>query len=162
MQIYLIRHGIAAERGTYADDTKRPLTEKGIVKTKKVAQKLIEKGITFDYLLSSPFVRAYQTAEILKNAELCQKILIHEPLKQGGNINVWIEWLKNHFNDEHKIALVGHEPDLTSWAEMLVYGFLREKFVLKKAGIIGLKIENNANPIGNCELFLLTAPKWFI
>ena len=162
MQIYLIRHGIAAKKGTYADDTKRPLVEKGVVKTKKVAQRLLDKGITFNHLLSSPFVRAYQTAEILQEAGLCPYITTHEPLKQGGDIDVWIEWLKNHFNNEEQIALVGHEPDLTSWAEMLIYGVLKEKLILKKSGIIGLQLTENINPIGNCELFLFTAPKWFI
>lgn len=66
MELYLIRHGIAAERGTYPKDEERPLTEKGRAKTQKVAQRLYALGLRFDFILTSPLVRARQTAEILK------------------------------------------------------------------------------------------------
>lgn len=162
MEIYLIRHGIAAERGTYAKDGERPLTEKGISKTTKVAQKLLDRGITFEHILSSPLVRAYQTAKILKNTGLGKQIKLHEPLAIGGDIQLWLQWLSNNYNNEHKIALVGHQPDLTNWAEMLVFGSIQDRFILKKAGIIGIKILDKIKPIGNGELFLLTSPKWFV
>lgn len=161
MEIYIIRHGIAAVKGTYAEDAQRPLIEKGINKTKKVAQRLSDMGVAFKYILSSPFVRAYQTAKILQSAGLGE-ITTHEPLAKDGNIELWLEWLSDNYNEEHKIALVGHEPDLTNWAEMLIFGSINEKLILKKSGIIGIKISNKTKPIGNSELFLLNSPKWFI
>ena len=162
MEIYLIRHGIAAERGTYTKDGERPLTEKGINKTTKVAQKLLDIGVTFEYILSSPLVRAYQTAEIFKNVGLGKQITLYEPLAIGGDIQLWLQWLNDNYNKEYQIALVGHQPDLAHWAEILVFGNICNRFMLKKAGIIGIKIPNKTEPIGNSELFLLTSPKWFI
>ena len=162
MEVYLVRHGIAAPKGTYAEDAERPLTEEGIEKTTEVAQRLLDMGIIFEYLLSSPLVRAYQTAEILKNIGLAEEITLHEPLATGGDIQLWLQWLNNNYNDESKVALVGHRPDLGHWAEMLVFGSIQDKFILKKAGILGMKILNQTEPIGNSELFLLTSHKWFI
>ena len=162
MEIYLIRHGIAVERSIYVRDTERPLTEKGINKTTKVAQKLLEIGITFEYILTSPLVRAYKTAEILKNVGIAKDITTYEPLQPGGDIQRWLQWLSNNYSKNSKIALVGHQPDLGHWAEMLVFGSIRNQLVLKKAGIIGINITNKIEPIGNSELFLLTSPKWFI
>ena len=54
-EIYIIRHGIAAERGeAYPDDSKRPLTAKGIARLKKEAKSLEELGIAFDQIITSP------------------------------------------------------------------------------------------------------------
>jgi len=58
--------------------------------------------------------------------------------------------------------LVGHQPNLGNWAEMLVWGTIKNKIIVKKAGIIGLSIPDQEMPIGNSELFLLTSPKWLL
>lgn len=162
MEVYLIRHGIAAQRGTYTKDTERPLTKKGISKTTKVAQRLLEVGISFEHILSSPLVRAYQTAEILINTGLGKQITLYKPLAISGDIELWLQWLNDNYNEESQIALIGHQPDLAYWTEMLVFGNICDCITLKKAGIIGIKILNETEPIGNSELFLLTSPKWFI
>ena len=161
MEVYLIRHGIAAERGTYAEDDERPLIDKGRTKTKKVAQSLKEIGISFDVILTSPLVRAKQTADILFETGLSSQLEIFASLAPGGNIQDWVTW-QCHKNNQHKsVALVGHQPDLGIWTEMLVWGTVQEKLVVKKAGVIGIKftsIDNNL--IGNGELFLLSSPKF--
>jgi phosphohistidine phosphatase len=162
MEIYLLRHGIAAEKGIYTRDSERPLTEKGIVKTTKVAQHLLSLDIFFNHILSSPLVRAYQTAEICKKIGLGAEITLNKSLAPDGDIQIWLRWLLDNYNETHKIALVGHQPDLGNWAEMLVIGKIKERLVLKKAGIIGIKITDKMKPIGNSELFLLTSPKWFV
>jgi phosphohistidine phosphatase len=162
MEIYLVRHGIAAEKGIYAQDAERPLTEKGITKTTKVAQHLFSLGVSFEAILSSPLIRAYQTAEILKKVGLGKQITTDNFLAPDGDIQLWLQWLSDNYDDTHKIALVGHQPDLGNWAEMLVIGKIKEQLVLKKAGIIGIKITDKMKPIGKSELFLLTSPKWFI
>jgi phosphohistidine phosphatase len=164
MEVYLIRHGIAAEHGTYTNDDERPLVKQGRIKTKKVAQKLDSLGQKFDLILTSPLVRAYQTAEILEKVGLSQKIEIFPPLAPHGNIQKWVEWHTSFFpaNPDLQLALVGHQPHLGHWAEMLVWGSIREQIIVKKSGLIGLKVPNIDNPIGKSELFLLTSPKWLI
>ena len=164
MEVYLIRHGIAEERGTYADDSKRPLTTKGKVKTTKVAQHIVDIGLEFDLILTSPLVRAAQTASILQQAGLSKKTETYLPLKPDGAIAEFVTWLQQYQlnNPAAKIALVGHQPDLGNWAEMLLWGTIKGQIILKKAGIIGLKIPSMGTPIARSTLFLHTAPKWLI
>src|SRR5438552_8109471 len=70
-ELYLIRHGLAAERGeAYPDDSKRPLTSRGIQRLKREAKALNALDVSFDVILTSPFVRTRQTAEDRKSTRL--------------------------------------------------------------------------------------------
>ena len=61
-ELYIVRHAIAAERGSeWPDDTKRPLTERGINRFKEVVKGLRRLDITVDEVFTSPLVRARQT-----------------------------------------------------------------------------------------------------
>ncbi len=164
MELYLIRHGIAAVRGTYTNDDERPLVTKGISKTQEVARKLRSIGLEFDLILSSPLVRAFQTAEILLEADLSSNLEPFTSLKPGGKIQEWLHWLQERRNNNslNNLALVGHQPDLGNWAEMLVWGSIRNQIIIKKAGIVGLRLPDSTEILGNSDLFLLTSPKWFI
>ena len=148
----------------YADDEQRPLTAKGISKTTKVAQALFTKGVRFDLILTSPLVRASQTAKILQQANLASEVMTSNCLKPQGNIEEFVRWLQQE-RDRRQIgslALVGHQPDLGNWAEMLVWGAIKGQIIVKKAGIVGLKLPENGTPIARSTLFLLTPPKWII
>jgi phosphohistidine phosphatase len=162
MEVYLIRHGIAAVRGTYLDDEARPLTDRGIEKTNLVAKRCRSIGLQFDVILSSPLVRAEQTAKIFQEANLKSSIEYCDFLAPDGDIQDWLQWLKQEDRSLKQLALVGHQPDLGNWAELLVWGNCQEKLILKKAGIIGVEIDNFENILGNCQLFLLTSPKWLL
>ena len=165
MELYLIRHGIAADREAYASDENRLLTDKGHQKTAKVAKGLHHQGLRFDLILTSPLVRAKQTATILQDAGLCSHIEEFPALAPDGNISVWVQWLEEwqHQNaDSQSIALVGHQPDLGNWAEILVWGKSQEKLVLKKAGMIGLTLPKQGTLIGQSLMFLLVSPKWLL
>ena len=163
MKIYFIRHGIAAERGTYTDDEKRPLIEKGINKTTKVAKRLSTIGVNFDLILTSPLIRAYQTAEILKEANLAKTIQTFAPLKPHGNIEEWLQWLRSQKKEKYSsLALVGHQPDLGNWIEMLIWGTVKNQITVKKVGIVGLHLPTIGTPVARSSLFLLSSPKWLI
>ena len=165
MELYLIRHGIAADREAYANDEERPLTEKGRQKTGQVAKQLRQKGLHFDLILTSPLVRARETAAILLDVGLSSQVEEFTSLAPDGDINTWVSWLKEwqqNAKSDRGLALVGHQPDLGNWAETLVWGEAKEKLVLKKAGVIGLNIPETKIPIGHSELFLLISPKWLL
>ena len=159
-QVYLIRHGIAVDRALADQDETRPLTEKGRKKTKEVAKAIKETGVSFDQILTSPLLRARETAEILKDKGLTQHLETFSPLTPHGNIQDWLNWWENC--QQETVALVGHQPNLGNWAELLVWGKAEEKLVVKKAGIIGLNCPENESPFGKSELFLLTSPKWLL
>ena len=156
----MIRHGIAAERGTYSQDDERPLTQEGQQKTRQVAQRLHELKLRFDLILTSPLVRAQQTAEILQTVGLSAAVDISSHLAPDGRLEDWLNWLQGwQATGGSCLALVGHEPDLSSWAETLLWGQSRDKFILKKAGVIGLTLPTTGSPIGNSQLFWLAPPR---
>lgn len=163
-ELYLIRHGIAAERGTYLNDGDRPLTEKGRIRTIQMAQRLQELGWQVDTLISSPLVHAQQTAEILVAEGRASAYETMALLAPAGSLQTWLGWLalwqKQH--PQGKLALVGHEPDLSQWAQQLVQGATHDRWVLKKAGIIGVIVPEARRAIAQSELFWLVPPRLFL
>jgi phosphohistidine phosphatase len=164
MELYLVRHGIAADVSEYVQDEDRPLTDKGKEKTHKVAERLYAINVRWDRILTSPLIRAQQTAEILKAAGLSEEIETFPPLAPSGKVQDWLDWYEQWRYNENKIslALVGHQPNLGNWAETLLWGSATGRFLLKKAGVIGLNLPEAGNPVANSELFLFTSPKWLL
>ena len=167
-QLYLIRHGIAVDRHPQQEDIQRPLTAKGRDRTTQVAQRLKGLGLHFDTLLSSPLVRAYETAEILVFQGLAPYYTRHDALAPEGHLSTWLPWLEawQAQHPQGSLALVGHEPDLTQWAQRLVSGAWArgpesppETWQLKKAGVIGLHLPAAATALGGSTLFWLTPPR---
>ncbi len=160
-QLYLIRHGIAAERGTFSRDADRPLTTEGEAKLYKVAQRLQAMGIWFDLIQTSPLVRAKQTAEILYTAGLSSQVVESTQLAPSGDLHYWLaDWQGQLL--PARLAIVGHEPNLSEWAELLIFGQVCGRLVMKKAGIIGLNVPLTPPFVGNSTLFWLTPPKLLI
>jgi phosphohistidine phosphatase len=163
MELYLIRHGIAQARDFSLKDEDRTLTKVGQDKTKEIAKRLYELGLRFDVILTSPLVRSHQTAEIFAQMQLTSQLQVATDLAPNGNIHSWLDWLEQQqYSPDSKLALIGHQPDLGHWASMLVWGEVTEKLILKKAGTIGLTLPEVGSPLGGCEMFLLTPPKFLI
>lgn len=162
--LYLIRHGIAAERGTYQNDDQRPLTKEGDRKTRKVARRLKDLNLQFDIIFSSPLVRAHQTADILLSFGLSSTIEDCSALAPDGNLNDWLTQQYKTWSqlDGKNLALVGHQPDLGNWAELLLWGNSKDALIVKKAGVIGITLPATGSPLGNSQLFWLTPPKFLL
>lgn len=163
-EVFFIRHGIAAERGTYANDGDRPLTEKGRQRTAAVAARLVQLDCRVEKILSSPLVRAQQTTELLLGAGIASEAETLADLAPEGSLSDWLSWLGT-WQDDHpisRLALVGHEPDLSAWAQQLVTGQDSDRWQLKKAGVIGVTVPEAAGAIGNSELFWLTPPRFLV
>jgi phosphohistidine phosphatase len=121
IELYLVRHAIAAQRGEeYPDDTKRPLTQRGAARFRQVVQGLRVLGIELDQILTSPLVRTRQTAEILA-AGLQSPPPITEltALAPEGSIPDVLTALGKHARQE-RLALVGHEPGIGELAAHLI------------------------------------------
>ena len=161
--LYVIRHGIAADRALYAQDGDRPLTSGGQQKTEKVAKRLVALGISVHQIVTSPLVRAHQTAEILKAATLSDRLTVSPYLAPGGNLEDWLNWwMQDDPSDEATVAIVGHEPDLGEWVERLVWGEAKQHLVVKKAGVLGVSLPVGQPAIGQSELFWLTPPRFLL
>ena len=160
MKLYIIRHGIAADQAEYVRDQDRPLTPEGDRKTAKVAQQLHQMQIHFDLILTSPLIRAKQTAKILKQEGLSDQLEKSAHLAPAGDIKHWLKWLEPwRENGGTSLAIVGHQPNLGNWAEILLWGQATDSLVVKKAGIIGLTLPELGSPIARSHLFWLTPPK---
>ena len=121
LELYLIRHGVAAERGEeFPDDSKRPLTSDGIARLKKEAKALDMLDVGFDQILSSPLVRAKQTADVF--AEVMKgkpPVATTDALTPAGSPAAVIQELGKHMR-KARVALVGHEPNMGELAAHLI------------------------------------------
>jgi phosphohistidine phosphatase len=164
VELYLIRHGIAQEREAGIKDEDRHLSKEGRQKTEKVAQRLLKLGLQFDLIVTSPLVRAHQTAEILVAAGLSSQLEESTHLAPGGNLSSWlVYWLEpKNYSQNTQLALVGHEPDLSNWTEILLWGEVKGCLVLKKAGMIGVKLPEAGSVVGRSQMFWLTPPKFLL
>jgi len=164
VELYLIRHGIAQEATSEIKDEERSLTEQGRKKTQKIAQRLKNLNFQFNLIATSPLVRARQTADILILTGLSSQLEECSYLAPGGSIQDWIaQWLTpKNFPPSTRLALVGHEPCLSNWAEILVWGEAKNNLVLKKAGTIGIEIPETTPVVGHCQMFWLTPPRYLL
>jgi phosphohistidine phosphatase len=112
-ELYLVRHGLAADRGPeYPDDGKRPLTSQGISRLKREASALVELDVAFDVILTSPLVRCRQTAEIFATSLRSKPPIVNsDALLPGGTFGALLDELGRH-GRRQRLALVGHEPDI--------------------------------------------------
>ena len=121
VRLYLVRHAIAAERGRqWPDDRKRPLTSKGRTRMRVAVRGLAKLDVHLDVVLTSPLVRAVQTAELLV-AGLAPKPVLTETvaLEPEAPPTAVASALRLHRRAK-AIALVGHEPGLGLLAEWLL------------------------------------------
>src|SRR3954469_6440941 len=108
-ELYLIRHGLAEERGeAWPDDAKRPLTEEGISRLRKSARGLQRLGVAVDLVVTSPLVRTRQTAEIVAaGLDPHPHITTADSLAPGATVAAMLSDLEKHAKRE-RIAIVGH------------------------------------------------------
>ncbi len=152
MTIYLVRHGPAEERGGPGPDAERALTRPGKSKTKKAMKGFVRLGARPDLVLSSPLVRAWETAEILAAAlgrvgSSAGRPRVEEDLAPGGDALALLHRLEA---GPDAVALVGHEPDLSRLGALLAGGV----FELKKAG--AARIDGAPSPGGGRLVWLAT------
>jgi phosphohistidine phosphatase len=167
MYLYLIRHGIAEDldplvSNSIASDEIRTLTKTGRKKFTQVATQLQKLELTFDLIITSPLVRARQTAEILIDHQIGSQLEISQDLKPSGNLLSWLTaWNARAIHTAiPTLALVGHEPNLSEWAELLIFGKVCHKLILKKGGVIGLKFLDHQVGIEMAQLHCVIPPKY--
>ena len=140
LELYLVRHAIAAERGPdYPDDSKRPLTNEGISRFRKEAKALAALGVDFEHIISSPLVRTKQTADILAAAVPSQPtVTTSDSLAPAGTPTAVFQELAKHMR-KPRIALVGHEPNIGELAARLIGS--RTPIEFKKGAICRIDFE---------------------
>lgn len=161
MRLYIVRHGIAIDREDPKSpaDPERYLTEEGIKKTTQVAKGIAGMGAAPDLLVSSPYVRAMQTAEIFAAALKYpkQKIRQSNALLPGADPARLFQELAKQA-ESASVFCFGHAPQLDRViAEAL--GSKRSVTALKKSAVALIELEGGSPPSGLLEW--LATPKMF-
>ncbi len=161
MEMFLLRHGIAVERGTagFKKDSARPLVPKGKKQLKKICRAMKAMELEFDLILASPFFRTRETAEIIA-AGLKAKKKLHfsgalTPEKKPYHV---IRRLQKIRPLPERILLVGHEPFLSRFISLLVTGEPDLQMDFAKGGLCKLEVTELIE--GRCaELIWLLTPR---
>ena len=161
MRLYLLRHAIAVPHGTpgYGQDAQRPLTEEGQAQALQIGEGLKRLNINPDLVVTSPYVRAAQTAEHVTRA-LGQRLRVEalEALRAEAEPSDTSEALAA-FAGHDRLLLVGHEPHLSAWVAELVAGRGGMRCLMKKAGVACVEVERVPPPAGSGTLRWLLTPK---
>jgi phosphohistidine phosphatase len=144
MNLFILRHGLAVEPGTagFFRDAERPLTSEGRSKLKKSAEAMKALELSFDLILSSPYVRARQTAELVAQSMKCNSLELTETLAPDGRVEKLISLLNRRRAATEDVLLVGHEPYLSELISLLVSGEVGLPVVMKKGGLCKLSAES--------------------
>ena len=166
-ELLLLRHGIAEERLEGHDDGQRRLTPEGRERTAGVIERLLSLDLACDLVLSSPLVRARQTAELAVVAGLAPELELAAALAPLADplplLERWLGPLSPRPGWK-RLALVGHEPDLSTLAALLIgvpMAQAPQALQLKKAGVALLQWSAPpAGPLpGTARLALMLPPR---
>ncbi len=144
MNLYIIRHAIAVDEALsdYELDRERPLTDKGRKKMRQIARALRNLGVEFDVILSSPYLRACQTAEILGDVFKMKKMIVMtDHLVPMATPELLIGEINENYPVD-SIAVVGHEPYLSTLIGLLVADNAKLEITLKKGGVCYLAADD--------------------
>ena len=141
-ELLLLRHGIAEPRQEGRAEATRALTAAGRRRCAAVLERLRQRGLAADRLLSSPLLRARQTAELAVQADLAPALELAESLAPGGSpllqLATWLASMPAQPGQRPRLLLVGHEPDLGELASALI-GAPAGAIALRKSGLALLR-----------------------
>jgi phosphohistidine phosphatase len=156
MQVYLLRHGVAEEGGAGSSDAERALTDDGRRKLRQVLELAADARVEPALILSSPFKRALQTAQIAKEVlKYKDEIFRANALIPGADPqDAWSE-VRAHAAAE-SLLLVGHNPLFANLAAYLL-GTPNAQIDFKKGAIMRIDFESlSPTPTGILRWYLTT------
>jgi phosphohistidine phosphatase len=157
MKLYFLRHGRADRSAWMGMDFERPLTEDGKERMLREADFIAQLDLGLDAILTSPLVRAYQTAEIVaERLNMLDLLTVDERLEPGFGPSDLAEILEG-FPEADEIMLVGHEPDFSETISYLIGG---GNIICKKGSLARVDL-TDAGPLAG-ELVWLIPPKALI
>lgn len=156
MTIYVFRHGVAEDSGPDGSDASRRLTAKGVAKLRGVLERAREAGVSPQYILTSPYTRALETAKLAKEILGFEEDLIETDVlvPYRGAVEVWEEILL--YRDAGELMVVGHNPLLSDFVRMLT-GAGGRGVGIKKGAIARVEVPSLSGPPRGALTWLLTA-----
>ncbi len=160
MRLLVVRHAPAGDREEWAaegrDDRERPLTPDGKKQMRRAMTGLASLVQRIDVLATSPLVRAVQSAQIVA-AEFGTEMQTVPALEPERGPEELFEWL-NEGRSDQTVAIVGHEPHLSTLVGFLTTGKRHSFVALKKAGTASLELGEPIEP-GKATLEWLLTPR---
>lgn len=161
MQLLVIRHAPAEDREAFAatnqPDDLRPLTKRGIRRMRRAAKGLRRVAPPITVLATSPFTRATETADIIRDVLDSAPVVVLDELKPDGSFESLHDWLR-HLDDMETVAIVGHEPQLSGFVGWLLAGGREPVIELKKGGAILLDLPSDG-AAGSAKLVWAASPR---
>ena len=160
MDLYLVRHAAAFERDPdrWPDDSRRPLTPEGEEEFRLMARGLATLVSRVDAVLSSPYLRAWRTAQILSEVDSWPDPEASPVLEPTLPPEKAAHELFTYASAK-AIAAVGHRPGLHELAAYLLTGTGDGlEIALKKGGVVCIRFDGEPAP-GNGELRWVITPK---
>lgn len=146
MKLILFRHGLAMERDeafkNKIDDSLRPLVDKGRDRSKRMAKFLKDHCDDFQVIVSSPLLRAKQTADIIREVIPFNQYLESSELVPEAPPHAFAKWMQAKILRATSVVAVGHDPQLSVLASWLLAGENESFIELKKSGVICLEVES--------------------
>ena len=156
-RIYLIRHGVAEDFSASGRDFDRRLTDDGRAKMARAARGLASLDVSIDVLVSSPLVRAVQTADELAPAFPEARREVWEELSCGVD-EVALAARIESLGPRDDVALVGHEPDLGEMLAYLLTGRTSGFYTRVRKGSVSCMLAGSLPPTGSATFeWMLTA-----
>lgn len=145
MKLYVLRHAIALDQTEWRKaDAERPLTEKGRKRMIEAAKGIKALDLSFDWILTSPYRRAYDTARIVaKTLKAEKKLKVSRSLASDGDPKTLMRHLALDYRAWESVLLVGHEPYLSRLIGVLIGG-PEARMDFKKGGLCLLNAESLA------------------
>ena len=160
MELFILRHGEAGQRSSQASDRMRPLTTAGKIEILEIAKALKTIGLKFDLVVTSPLKRAYDTAKIVSDIfNIGNRLQVWNELSPEGQ-RAQVYRKISQLREEYAVLVVGHQPLLGEIVNDMVHKGKSGpcNFILKKGGIVRLRLLNKGNmPKG--ELRWLLSPR---
>jgi phosphohistidine phosphatase len=155
MMCYFLRHGPAGDRETWqGPDAERPLTPDGRKRIAREARTIADLKLGVERIVTSPLVRAQQTAEIVAGELDLKDALVVDPRIDLGFSIERLASVLHDYQDTHAIMLVGHDPSMTGVIAEVIGG---ARIDFKKGGLAGVEIDRTSPPHG--RLAWLASPK---
>ena len=159
MDLYIIRHAIAQQLDKKNDfmDEKRALTNEGRERMHEVVKGLLKLGVELDLILTSPLVRAVETADIVATTFGLSKkdIELTDNLKPGASCDGLFTEIKKRAGVE-SLALIGHQPDLGFIVSRIVQGNGNLSIMLKKGSVCSINVIETVPTLHGNLVWLLT------
>jgi len=135
-ELCLMRHGLAVARGgvRFSDDARRPLMPEGKEKMREIGEGLKRIGLEVDWIVTSPLVRAVETAGIIaESLASTPPVDVCEAMRPGGSPEDLLAFLAKR-SQWRRVLVVGHEPDLSELAARLIGADNHANLAFKKGG----------------------------